>query len=64
MISEDDKPEQIIKNTPTLTRNQRKNRKKRMNRYRFEVVRNIYHKFNITIIKTILINLNIHYVLC
>jgi hypothetical protein len=61
-ISEDDQPEQKEKTKPTLTRNQRKNRKKRINRYRFSVIRNIYHKFNIDKIKTILINLNIHYV--
>jgi len=36
-----------------LTRNQRKNRKKRANRYRFEIIRQIYHKFNITNIKKI-----------
>ncbi|CAF1464395.1 unnamed protein product [Rotaria sordida] len=43
----------------SLTRNQRKNRKKRRRRYRFEVIRRIYHKFNISNIKKILIFMNI-----
>ena len=51
-----------IPNRSCLTRNQKKNRKKRMNRYRFEVIRHIYHRFTISHVKRILINMNIHYV--
>ena len=32
----------------SLTRNQRKNRKKRAKRYRFEIIRPVYYKFTIT----------------
>lgn len=45
-----------------LTRNQKNNRKKRANRYRFEVVRNIYKRFTITTIKQILTDMNIYWV--
>jgi hypothetical protein len=46
----------------TLTRNQKKNRKKRAKRYRYEVIRHVHHRFSISNIKTILIDMNIHYV--
>lgn len=45
-----------------LTRSQRKNRKKRANRYQFETIRKIYHRFSISAVKTILIDMNVHYV--
>ena len=48
----------IISDQP-LTKNQRKNRKKRANRYRFEIIRKIYNKFTDTGIKKILIFMNI-----
>ena len=44
-----------------LTRNQKKNRKKRANRYRHEVIRHVHDRFSISNIKTILIDMNIHY---
>ncbi|CAF1536730.1 unnamed protein product [Rotaria sordida] len=67
MISDDDEQQAFnineqqyeIKNK--LTRNQRKNRNKKLKRYFFKVVRHVYHKFTITDIKRILINMNIHY---
>jgi hypothetical protein len=43
-----------------LTRNQKKNRKKRINRYRFEVIRQLYRQFTITHVKNILVDMNIH----
>ncbi|CAF2262496.1 unnamed protein product [Rotaria magnacalcarata] len=45
-----------------LTRNQKKSRKKRAKRYRFEIIREIYREFTITQIKNVLIYMNIHYV--
>jgi hypothetical protein len=44
-----------------LTRNQKKNRKKRINRYRFEVIRRLYREFTTTHVKNILIDMNIHW---
>ena len=46
----------------SLTKNQRKNRKKSAKRYRFEVIRQAYHKFTIRNIKKVLIFMNISYV--
>ncbi|CAF2220347.1 unnamed protein product, partial [Rotaria magnacalcarata] len=45
-----------------LTRNQRKNRKKREKRYQFEIIRSVYYKFTTRNIKKILIFMNIPYV--
>ena len=45
-----------------LTRNQKKNRKQRANRYRHETIRNVYRRFTISNVKTILIDMNIRYV--
>ncbi|CAF1502380.1 unnamed protein product, partial [Rotaria sordida] len=67
MISDDDEQqafninEQQYEIKKKLTRNQRKNRKKKLKRYVFKVERHVYHKFSITDIKRILINMNIHY---
>lgn len=61
-INEHEQDHVDLHNKPILTRNQRKNRKKRANRYRYEIIRPIYHRFTITHIKKILINMNIHYV--
>jgi hypothetical protein len=68
MISDEDEQQIAVHNkhryhlsNQHLTKNQRKNRKKRRNRYRFQVVRNIYHRFTISQIKEILIHFNIHY---
>lgn len=44
----------------SLTRNQRKNMKKRARRYQFEAIRKVYHKFTSKNIKKILIFMNIH----
>jgi hypothetical protein len=44
-----------------LTRNQKKNRKKRINRYRFEVIRRLYREFTTTHVKNILIDMNIYW---
>lgn len=71
MISDDGSEQRIneqeqyrigLHTKPILTRNQRKNRKKRANRYRYEIIRPIYHRFTITHIKKILISMNIHYI--
>ncbi|CAF2564518.1 unnamed protein product [Rotaria sp. Silwood2] len=53
--------QQCINHKP-LTRSQRQNRKHRAKRYRYEIIRKIYHKFTITDIKKILIFMNIPYV--
>lgn len=42
--------------------NRRKNLKRRIKRYDYEVIRKIYRHFTISDVKTILINMNIHYV--
>jgi hypothetical protein len=42
-----------------LTRNQRKNRKKKLNRYKYEVIRHVYYRFTSRDIKKILIHMNI-----
>ena len=46
----------------SLTRNQRKNRIKRAQRYRYEVIRQIYYRFTIRNIKKVLLFMNIAYV--
>ncbi|CAF3443801.1 unnamed protein product [Rotaria socialis] len=56
-----DQNQQYINHKP-LTRNQRQNRKHRANRYGYEIIRKIYHKFTITDIKKILIFMDIPYV--
>lgn len=64
-ISEDELPRKIIKqhrDYNSLTKNQRKNLKKRAKRYRFEVIRQVYRKFTIRNIKKILLFMNINYV--
>jgi hypothetical protein len=69
MISDDDilppmnrTHEQQLETMKTLTRNQKKNRKKRAKRYRYEIIRQLYRRFSISTIKTILIDMNVHYV--
>lgn len=64
-ISDDEPKKKKMKQFPDfdlLTKNQRKNRNKRANRYRFEVIRPVYHKFTIRNIKKILLFMNISYV--
>jgi uncharacterized protein YqgQ len=51
-------PQQHQQGQP-LTRNQRKNRKKRARRYKFEVIRQVYHKFTTKNVKKILIFMNV-----
>lgn len=66
IISDDDIQQTATSNQqqlrPPLTRNQHKNLKKRTRRYRFEVTRQIYHKFTTRNVKKILIFMNIPYV--
>jgi hypothetical protein len=45
-----------------LTRNQKKNQKKRINRYQFEVIRQLYRRFTTNHVKDILIAMNIYWV--
>ncbi|CAF1492096.1 unnamed protein product [Didymodactylos carnosus] len=47
---------------PSLTKKQRKNRKRRARRYDFEVIRHLYKDFTITNVRRILIDMNIHWV--
>lgn len=54
--------DKYILNKKPLSKTQRNNRKKRMNRYRFEVIRRIYYAFTITKIKLILTSMNIYWV--
>ncbi|CAF3428295.1 unnamed protein product [Rotaria socialis] len=67
IISDDDIQPNIVTNhhkkkNQLFTRNQRKNRRKRAKRYRFEIIRQVYNKFSISNIKKVLIFMNIHYV--
>ena len=59
---EDEKLNEKCQQQLPLTRNQKKSRKKRAKRYRFEIIRKIYHRFTIRQIKNVLIYMNIHYV--
>lgn len=70
MISDDEGQQQLdgiersqeeIREQPMLTKNQKKNRKKRANRYRFEIIRHIYYQFSTSHIKDILIYMNLYY---
>ncbi|CAM2726426.1 unnamed protein product, partial [Rotaria socialis] len=56
--TKNDQNQQYI-NHKSLTRSQRQNRKHRAKRYRYEIIRKIYHKFTITDIKKILILVDI-----
>ncbi|CAF3496362.1 unnamed protein product [Rotaria socialis] len=60
-LTNNNKYQQHLSDKP-LTRNQKKSRKKRAKRYRFEIIREIYREFTITQIKNVLIYMNIHYV--
>ncbi|CAF3464042.1 unnamed protein product [Rotaria socialis] len=55
-----DQNQQYIHHEP-LTRSQRQSHKHRAKRYRYEIIRKIYHKFTITDIKKILIFMDIPY---
>ncbi|CAF4490430.1 unnamed protein product [Rotaria socialis] len=51
-----------ISSRSKLTKTQRNNLKKRANRYKFEIIRQIYSKFTITNVKQILTDMNIYWV--
>ena len=68
-ISDDEDEQQLdriernqeeLQNKPLLTKNQKKNLKKRANRYRFEIIRHVYYRFTTSRIKDILIYMDIY----